>query len=344
MPSNRSRSVAVTVRALSLGSIALAWLGGSVCGSRSAAAAPTSGGGHSSQELQAARELFASAEADEDAGRWDVALDKLHRVLATKDTAGVRYHVALCEERLGRLASAEAEYAVAETSARAEQARDVLTLVGKKRADLAPRVPHVTVRVLPQRAAADVSIDGIGARAGEATAVNPGSHEVVVVPDDGRSPSKTPFAIGDGETKTVDVMLAPAPEQPAPAAGAVAGAAPVAGEARRPPAGTLGGGRVAAIVEGAGALVLTGAGFGAYFASSAARDQGARYCALASAPSSASCDAYRVPVRAWDWAALGAWAGAAALGGWAVVTWVRAPRAPARVEVGAASLRVEGAF
>ncbi|MGH7435762.1 MAG: hypothetical protein ACRENE_08810, partial [Polyangiaceae bacterium] len=167
---------------------------------RPAIAAPAAPGAHASQELQAARELFRSAEADEDAGRWDAALDKLHRVLATRDTAGVRYHVALCEEHLGRLASAEAEYAVAETSARAEQARDVLALVGRKRADLAPRVPHVTVRILPDRAAADVSIDGIGARAGDPTPVNPGTHEVVAVPDDGRSPSKTTFAIGEGET------------------------------------------------------------------------------------------------------------------------------------------------
>ena len=251
----------------------------------------------------------------------------------------MRYHVALCEEHLGRLASAEAEYAVAETSARAEQARDVLTLVGRKRAELTPRVPHVMVRVLPERAGADVSVDGIGARAGDPTAVNPGPHEVVVVPDDGRSPSKTTFAIGEGETKTVDVYLAPPPEEQTPAA-----APTVASEAPRPRGGAFGGGRVAAIVEASGAALLAGAGIGAYAASSSARDQAARYCALVSSPFAASCDAYRVPVRAWDWVALGAWAGAGALGTLAVVTWVRAPGAPARVEVGAASLRVEGAF
>jgi hypothetical protein len=209
----------------------------------------------------------------------------------------------------------------------------------------------VTVRVLPEREGADVSIDGVPVtslvwgpgpkpeRAWGPMAVNPGTHEVVVIPDEGSAPSKTTFAIGEGETKTVDVSLAPAPEEPAPAATPA-----VAREAARPRAGAFGGGRLAAIVEAGGAALLAGAGIGAYVASSSARDQAARYCALVSAPSAASCDAYRIPVRAWDWVALGAWAGAGALGTLAVVTWVRAPGAPARVEVGAASLRVEGAF
>jgi len=60
-------------------------------------------GAPSEGELQSARELFAAAERDEDAGSWADARGKLERVAALKLTAGVRYHLALCDEHLGHL-------------------------------------------------------------------------------------------------------------------------------------------------------------------------------------------------------------------------------------------------
>src|SRR5271154_5740503 len=46
-------------------------------------------------QIQAARELFSAARKDEDALRWADALEKLERVAAVKQTASVRYHIAL---------------------------------------------------------------------------------------------------------------------------------------------------------------------------------------------------------------------------------------------------------
>ncbi|MGH7436668.1 MAG: hypothetical protein ACRENE_13425, partial [Polyangiaceae bacterium] len=126
----------------------------------------------------------------------------------------------------------------------------------------------------------------------------------------------------------------PVTEPPAPVA--VEGIAP---PGRAPPAS-----RVAAIVQTSAAALLLGAGFGAYAVSSAAQSDAARSCELVTSRSVSACDAYRVPVRAWDWVALGAWAGAGALGTWAVFTWARAPGASTRVGVGPAALRLEGAF
>src|SRR5258706_15123609 len=99
----------------------------------------------SQAQVQAARELFQEAERDEDAKRWAEALEKLRRVAAVRLTPGVRYHIALCEENLGQLVAALADYTLAENQARAENAQDVLRLVGKKLESLRARVPRLTI-------------------------------------------------------------------------------------------------------------------------------------------------------------------------------------------------------
>jgi hypothetical protein len=294
--------------------------------------------------VQVARELFDLAVADEDAGRWEVALEKLRAVLTTRDTPGVRYHLGLCEERLGRLSAAEADFALAETTARAEKADDVLRLVGKKLAEVARRVPHITVRVAPDLSDATLTLDGKVVEPGNATPVDPGPHEVVVVAT-GRSQSVVRFTVDEGESRSVDAHPGPpaapaAPTEPAPSATTARDGTTGAADARasRPVAG-----RTAAIVEVGGAALLAGTGVLAFAEAGAARDQAARSCARLDATSSAACDPYRVAVREWDWTAVGAWAGAATLATWAAVTWVKAG-ASSRVVVGAGSVKLEGAF
>ena len=115
----------------------------------------------SEADLKAARDLFADAVKDEDAGRWSDALDKLHRVAAFKLTPGIRYHLALCDEHLGHLAAALDAFTAVQAQARTDGARDVLRLVGKHLADLGPRVPRLTIRVLPADTSATVKLDGL---------------------------------------------------------------------------------------------------------------------------------------------------------------------------------------
>jgi len=132
-------------------------------------------------QLAAARELFADAESDEDAGQWLGALEKLRRVSRVKETAGVRYHEALCEEHLGRLASALGDYTAAEAQARAENAQDVMQPVAKQLAELGPRVPRLTIRVAPDAGTATVRLDGAAVApglVGTAIPVDPGMHQV----------------------------------------------------------------------------------------------------------------------------------------------------------------------
>src|SRR5450432_3063486 len=80
-------------------------------------------------QLNAARALFIAAEKDEDAQRWSEAFEKLQRVAQVKLTPGVRYHLALCEEHLGRLVAALSDYKTAASDALAGKASDVLRLV-----------------------------------------------------------------------------------------------------------------------------------------------------------------------------------------------------------------------
>lgn len=331
MLSNGSRRIAQA--------LGLCWV--AFCAPR-ASAAPSAPAVARPVDVQAARDLFGLAEADEDGGRWAAALEKLGRVLAIRDTPGVRYHVALCEEQLGKLVAAEADFRAADTAARAAQAQDVLRLVGKKLAQVERRLAHVTVRLAPAAPDASVTLDGSAVRAGEATVVDPGPHEIQVVSPGRGAPSSVSFAVGEGEDRTVDVGLSPAPPD-APASDEPA-AAPAPAPRRAPPPPGKGAPRTAAMLEAAGAALLAGGGALAYAAGGAARDQAAHTCALVDAPSPAACDPYRVPVRAWDWVAVGAWAGAGAMATWAVVTWVTGPGSTARVVAGAATLRLEGGF
>jgi hypothetical protein len=291
-------------------------------------------------EIEAARALFTQAEADEDADRWSDALSKLRRVRVTKDTAGVRYHVALCEEHMGALVQAHTDYAAAEAAAHLEQARDVLRLVGKKLADLDGRIAHVTLVVAADASEVSLTLDQRPVTAGAPLAVDPGPHVVAVVPTDGRPASETPFTIDEGETKSVWVEPSPPSARPARES-----AKPLVAPLPAPPRSAAPSSRpwlTAAWLETAGAVGLAAGGVAAYVAAGAAHDEAMRSCARVTAPSPAACDAYRVPVRAWDWTALGGWAGAAATATWATITWTRG--APGRMLIGAGSVRVEGAF
>ena len=76
------------------------------------------------RDVQSARDQFASAKRDEDAGNWQAALEKLEKVGSFKMTPGVRFHIAFCNENSGRLSLAVDGYLAAMTQARAENDAD----------------------------------------------------------------------------------------------------------------------------------------------------------------------------------------------------------------------------
>jgi hypothetical protein len=295
-------------------------------------------------QLQAARQQFAQAEEDEDAGRWKDALDKLHGVLGVKRTAGVQYHVALCEEHIGQLVAALADYTAADNEAHSENAQDVLKLVGKRLAELEPRVPRLTIHVVPDVPDTRLTLDGATIAPslfGVAMPVDPGTHRVEATAQ-AHVPTSADVTMREHDSTVLDVKLVLAD----------AVAPTVEQERDRSAAnGSSSGGldRGMAIAYSVATVVLAGGGVGAYVAAGSARDRAVSGCAQVVSLAADACDSQKQAIRAWDWAAAGAWAGAAAASTLAVLAWTTPSRSVSRassvrVVVGVGSLGVGGDF
>jgi hypothetical protein len=312
----------MAARALAVGAWALC-----VAWSMSAAADP------SGAELAAARDSFAKAERDEDAGRWDVALEEVRRAASVKMTPGLRFHTALCEEKLGQLVAALADYAAAEAQAREEGNRDVLGAVADPLADLRARVPTLTIVMPKGLKDASLTLDGTPLAGGSSATpirLDPGKHSV-----EGMAPGRKPFSqtvtLAERDAKTLEMAL--------PELSVAAPATPVTEPPPAPPPPRVS--RVGAIVASAGAVVLAGAGVASFFVAGAKQSSAETECKQL-----VSCSDLKGPVRTFDWLALSAWSGAAVAGTVAVVLWVRSPKvdSAALLFVGPGSVAVRASF
>lgn len=304
----------------------------------------------SEADVRAARELFVDAEHDEDAARWADAYDKFVRVAAVKLTAGVRYHLALCQEKLGKLATALDGFHDAQKQAQADGASDVLRLVGKQLEELEPRVPRLTVHVVPPVDDAVVRLDGTALASsllGVAIPLDPGTHTVEASAPS-PAPAKATIKMGERDVTSIDLQLGepqpPAPPSPAPTPSSAN--APLTAEkpAATPTTESTSTGShstVGPLLATAGALALVGLGVGAYLAAGDAVASAQQQCAT----QGHDCvDSAVSTVHAWDFTAAGAWIGAAALGTVAVVLWVHSSHSqpastalsigPGRIELG----------
>lgn len=282
-------------------------------------------------DLQAARELFLLAEKQEDAGRWSDALEKLRRVAQVRQTAGVRYHIALCEEHLGQIASALADYTAAETQARVENAQDVLRLVGKELIAASLRAPRVTIRVTPDLPDLQIALDGAPLareRVGVPVPVDPGEHRIEATAPK-HTPAHATVTVREQEAVVLDLELAPMAVPPGTANGTPPSSTPNAfgpGETMAAPAaGTPPhSAHTGAIASTATAIALAGAGVTAFLIAGSDHSSAVSECAQIPSLSANACDSQRNWVRAWDFAAAGAWLGAASMGAVAVVLWTKA--------------------
>jgi hypothetical protein len=330
------RSTGATVAAASAAALFLS--------SPRARAAPPSSDAPSRSELATARELFAQAERDEDAGRWQDALDKMRQVALVKLTAGVRYHIALGEEHLGLLVSALEDFEAAQDQAHLEHAEDVLSLVGGELESLRPRVPRLALHVTPENLSPAVTLDGraIGPnRIGESISVNPGVHTVEVHAE-GRRPAIVSVTLQERDATSLDIPLS---EPPSPAA---LPAIPTALSNRQPaqaPRLAWSQARIGAVAATGGAIALAGFGIAAYVVAGSARERGESTCAGIVSTSPDACDAQKNIVRAWDWTAAASWAGAVVSTGFAIY-FFGGPAAGGTTSwrVGPASLVLQGSF
>jgi len=259
------------------------------------------------------------AERDEDAGHWADAKARLEQVAKVKLTAGVRYHIALCDEHLGRVATALAEFTAAQDEAVTENAQDVLRLVGQEMSPLVARVPRLSIRVSPPLQGTQVTLDGAVVRPDQTVPVDPGMHRVEATAP-GRAPTRMEVTLNEHDVTFLDVVLqSPAAPTQATSLGTSANSAFTSSPPASPPGPNL----IAPIVMTAAAVALAGTGIGAYLAADSAHSDAVAECARSFTVSSTACDSLKQPVRTWDWIAAGAWAGAAVGATVAVVLWVQ---------------------
>jgi hypothetical protein len=161
--------------------------------------------------LASARALFATALSDEDAGRYDVALEEFLRVRLAKDTAPVEYRIATCYEGLGRPAPAFRAYRAAIRLGQGEAAMADVVVAARERLKVLSRHVAWLMLVLPDAASPETSVRiDDAAVASDALkgpiALEPGSHTVVAT-SPGAAPFRSQIALPEGGEATVAVAL-----------------------------------------------------------------------------------------------------------------------------------------
>lgn len=335
-----------------------------LCGAALLAQPGTCWGQPSATELAVARRLFEDAVRLEHESNWELAASKLRDALAVKDTPGLRFHLAHCEEQLGRLVEALISYDQArELIAAGARAPDVEALLEPARQSLEARVPYLLIVAPADVDRLEVELDGKAvARSvlGRAAPVNPAKHQIRA-----RAPGYKDYAeyvqLGEGERRTVTLSLVPLP-------GASSGAPAPSAASKEPVTAKHEGTRSEGVpartyvlaAESAFTVAALGVGIGFWMAQSTAADRVDRIQASIDA-SGAACDGtpgapemcgqlgrsiddYYEARRYSSWGFAGAGAGAAAT----ILTFVLWPTAKATPRVQASSsgtwLGLAGAF
>jgi tetratricopeptide (TPR) repeat protein len=159
--------------------------------------------------IKLAREQFNQALSLQTGGDWAGALALLKEVAAVKPTPQVRFNIALCEERLGRLVAALGDYELAASDAQAEKSDQVGQEVDSRLEALKARVPRVVVQRGEGADSATISLDGVSLGDSVLNAplpADPGPH-VVEAKALGFLPFKQAFRVAEQQTATILVKL-----------------------------------------------------------------------------------------------------------------------------------------
>jgi hypothetical protein len=170
--------------------------------------------------VAAARRVFAQGVADEDAKRYEVALDEFEQVAKVKETSNVRYRIASCFDALGRLAEALRSYNIAiGLGANDPAAEDTVHAARARAAQLDAIVPRLTL-VLPTPSPPDlrVLIDEISVDPDELSSpllLDAGPHSLTATAA-GVSAFRTSITLPEGSRASIAIelpRLAPAADQ-----------------------------------------------------------------------------------------------------------------------------------
>ncbi len=184
----------------------------------------------STAELERLRARFREGIAFEEEGKWKEALAVFEEIAATKRSAAVAFHLALCAENLAKLTRALEGFREASDLAAASETQDaeVAEKAKKRLAALEQRVPTLRVKGVP--AGAELSVNGFvwsAEKLGVAVPVDPGTF-LVELKREGDTTRVAEVTLTEGEHETVTVkrpkedapappLVPPRPEEPEPA-------------------------------------------------------------------------------------------------------------------------------
>jgi hypothetical protein len=186
-------------------------------------------------ELAKARKLYSQGLTQEAAGDWADALGSFEDVARIKLTPQVRFHVARCKQRLGRLNEALGGYRMAEYEAGNEaHGGELVNEVKKARTELEARIPKLTIVRGKDAEALKIELDGVvlgETQIGHEISVDPGPHVVTgIVAPGKRFKKEVRLAERDKQQVVLDVpedLVAP---PPAPTAAPEPSSAPTSTE------------------------------------------------------------------------------------------------------------------
>jgi hypothetical protein len=174
---------------------------------------PRSAFAQDKKELSKARALFQRAIELEQAGNYTTALEQFRDVGQVRMTPQVRFHIASCEEKLGRLVTALGGYELALADAETV-GEDFKTEVDTAVTRLRASIPKLVIQRGTGADAAEIELDGVALGAssvGVPVPLDPGPHSV-----NAKAPGSLPFSqtvtIAENEQKSVDIELTPEPQ------------------------------------------------------------------------------------------------------------------------------------
>jgi hypothetical protein len=163
---------------------------------------------------------FQQALARESAGDWAGALSLVQQVAAVKLTPQVRFHVGLCEERLGKLSAALGDYQLAAVEAQDAKASEVAAQVAARTEELRARIPKLVISRGKGADYAAISLDGVSlgsSSVGTELPVDPGPHNVEAQAR-GFKPFNTTIDLAEKDLKKIEVTLEANPQSATTAA------------------------------------------------------------------------------------------------------------------------------
>lgn len=165
-------------------------------------------------ELKKARAQFQQATELEQAGNWTAALQAFREVGQVRMTPQVRFHIAVCEENLGRLVAALGGYELALADADKVNP-DFKGEVEENITKLRARIPKLVLERGAGANAAAIELDGVAvgdSSVGVEVPLDPGPHAVTA-----KAPNRKPFeasvVLKEQETTRLQITLEELPQE-----------------------------------------------------------------------------------------------------------------------------------